>query len=127
VQTFFRRSIGHLLDKANIEIKQLVGIGVAFPDDIQRADLPDQPSDYSIWGSVSIERLLARTLPIPISSRTMPRRPHGRDAVRPRPAIPELFYVLITAALVAACHRRALFRGASGPQRRARLATRGPR
>jgi len=116
VQTFFRRSIGHLLDKANIEIKQLVGIGVAFPDDIQRADLPDQPSDYSIWGSVSIERLLARTLPIPIfvendaAAAAMGEMQFGLGQ-----QYQSFFYVLITAALggglVIDGH---YFRGASG-------------
>lgn len=100
VQSFFRRSIGHLLDRANIEIKQLVGIGVAFPDDIQRADLPDQPADYALWGSVQIDRLLARTLPIPIfvendaAAAAMGEMQFGHGQ-----QYQSFFYVLITAAL----------------------------
>jgi predicted NBD/HSP70 family sugar kinase len=100
VQSFFRRSIGHLLDSANIEIKQLVGIGVAFPDDIQRADLPDKPADYAIWGSVSIERLLSRTLPIPIfvendaAAAAMGEMQFGFGQ-----QYQSFFYILITAAL----------------------------
>src|SRR4030081_1109073 len=42
VQSFFQRSIGPLLDKAGIDVSQLLGIGVAFPDDIQQAELPDK-------------------------------------------------------------------------------------
>ena len=41
-------------------------MGVAFPDDIQRAGLPEQPADYAQWGSVSVDKLLAGTLPVPI-------------------------------------------------------------
>src|SRR6476619_7098887 len=38
VQSFFQRSIVQLLDKAAIAASQLVGIGVAFPDDIQQVE-----------------------------------------------------------------------------------------
>src|ERR1700750_1174873 len=55
VRTFFQKSAAHLLEKAGINASQLVGIGVAFPDDIQRAVLPEQPEDYSAWGSVAVE------------------------------------------------------------------------
>jgi predicted NBD/HSP70 family sugar kinase len=116
VQSFFRRSIGHLLEKAHIEIKQLIGIGVAFPDDIQRANLPDQPADYAIWGSVQIDRLLAHTLPIPIfvendaAAAAMGEMQFGLGQ-----QYQSFFYVLITAALggglVIDGH---YFRGASG-------------
>jgi hypothetical protein len=61
VRTFFQRSVGHLLDKAGISASQLVGIGVAFPDDITRAALPEQPQEYSAWGSVAVEELFNQT------------------------------------------------------------------
>src|SRR6185312_3469170 len=66
VQSFFRSSIGRLLKKARIKPNRLLGIGVAFPDDIQRADLPEQPPEYAEWGSVAVDRLLAATLPVPV-------------------------------------------------------------
>jgi hypothetical protein len=50
VQSFFRRSAGRLLSKSRIDPSKLVGIGVAFPDDIQRAGLPEQPPAYAVWG-----------------------------------------------------------------------------
>jgi hypothetical protein len=62
VQSFFQRSIGQLLHKACISAAQLVGVGVAFPDDIQRAELPDQPAAYASWGSVSVGNLFSGAL-----------------------------------------------------------------
>ncbi len=100
VASFFRRSIGHLLKKAHVQVKQLTGIGVAFPDDIQRADLPDKPASYAAWASVSIDRLLAGTLPVPIfvendaAAAAMGEMQFGLGH-----QYRSFFYILITAAL----------------------------
>lgn len=100
VQSFFQRSIGHLLDKANIEAAQLLGIGVAFPDDITRAELPDQPEAYSAWGSVAVDRLFTGTLKIPVfvendaAAAAMGEMQFGRGH-----QYQSFFYILITAAL----------------------------
>ncbi len=116
VQTFFRRSIGALLQKARIKPNRLIGIGVAFPDDIQRADLPDQPAEYSEWGSVAVSELLADVLPIPVfvendaAAAAMGEMQFGLGH-----RYQSFFYVLITAALggglVVDGH---YFRGANG-------------
>lgn len=66
VRTFYQRSIGQMLVKAGIPRNRLVGVGVAFPDDIARAHLPDQPADYAAWASVRIDDLLREVLGIPI-------------------------------------------------------------
>jgi predicted NBD/HSP70 family sugar kinase len=66
VRTFFQRSIGQLLIKAGIARENLVGVGVAFPDDIARAHLPDQPPDYAAWASVRIDDLIRDVLKIPV-------------------------------------------------------------
>jgi predicted NBD/HSP70 family sugar kinase len=100
VQSFFRSSIGRLLKKAKIEPDRLLGIGVAFPDDIQRADLPEQPAEYAEWGSVRVDRLLAQTLPIPVfvendaAAAAMGEMQFGLGQ-----RYQSFFYVLITAAL----------------------------
>jgi predicted NBD/HSP70 family sugar kinase len=66
VRMFFQRSIGQLLAKAGIARERLVGVGVAFPDDITRAHLPDQPADYAAWASVRIDDLIRDVLGIPV-------------------------------------------------------------
>jgi predicted NBD/HSP70 family sugar kinase len=66
VRALFKRSIGQLLAKANIPHDRLVGVGVAFPDDISRAHLPDQPADYAAWASVKVDDLIRDVLGIPV-------------------------------------------------------------
>jgi predicted NBD/HSP70 family sugar kinase len=66
VRNFFQRSVGKLLAKAGIPRARLIGVGVAFPDDIARAHLPDQPADYAAWASVRIDELIGDVLGIPV-------------------------------------------------------------
>jgi predicted NBD/HSP70 family sugar kinase len=66
VRRFFHRSVGQLLAKAGISRNRLVGVGVAFPDDITRAHLPDQPPEYAAWASVRIDELIGDVLGIPV-------------------------------------------------------------
>jgi predicted NBD/HSP70 family sugar kinase len=66
VRTFFQRSVGQLLAKAGISRDRLVGVGVAFPDDIARAHLPDQPGDYAAWASVKVDDLIRDVLGVPV-------------------------------------------------------------
>jgi predicted NBD/HSP70 family sugar kinase len=100
VQTFFRRSVGRLLSKAGIEASRVLGIGVAFPDEIQRADLPDQPPQYAVWGRVSIDKLLSQAMPLPVfvendaAAAAMGEMHFGLGH-----RYQSFFYVLVTAAL----------------------------
>jgi predicted NBD/HSP70 family sugar kinase len=100
VQSFFQRSIGPLLRKAGIGPSQLVGIGVAFPDDIQQAELPDQPAAYSSWAAVQVDRLFAGALKVPVfvendaAAAAMGEMQFGRGH-----HYHSFFYILITAAL----------------------------
>ena len=66
VRIFFQRSIGRLLAKSGIARERLIGVGVAFPDDIARAHLPDQPADYAAWASVQVDELIRDILEIPV-------------------------------------------------------------
>ena len=66
VRRFYQRSIGQLLAKAGIARDRLVGVGVAFPDDIARAHLPDQPGEYAAWASVRVDDLIRDVLRIPV-------------------------------------------------------------
>jgi predicted NBD/HSP70 family sugar kinase len=116
VEKFFRMGVGKLLAKVGIGREQLVGIGVALPDDLPQAALPNQPADYGIWGSTDIAALLRETLPVPVfvendaAAATMGEMQFGLGK-----KYQTFFYVLITAALggslvIDGNH----FRGASG-------------
>jgi predicted NBD/HSP70 family sugar kinase len=100
VQRFVRRSVGRLLAKADIDPADVIGMGVAFPDDIQRPGLPDQPADYAQWGAVAVDQLLAGILPGPIlvendaAAAAMGEMQFGLGQ-----QYQSFFYVLITAAL----------------------------
>jgi len=100
VPSFLQRSVGYLLHKACIDASQLVGVGIAFPDDIQQAELPGQPEAYKAWGSVAVERLFAGTLKVPVfvendaAAAAMGEMQFGRGH-----QYQSFFYILITAAL----------------------------
>ncbi|HEU4626726.1 MAG TPA: ROK family transcriptional regulator [Steroidobacteraceae bacterium] len=100
VERLVRRSVGPLLQMGKVRADRLLGIGVAFPDDIQRADLPEQPAEYAAWGSVSVHELLADILPVPVfiendaAAAAMGEMHFGLGQ-----RYQSFFYVLITAAL----------------------------
>lgn len=100
VKRFFSTSVSLLLAKSGVASSQLLGVGIAFPDDILHAHLPDQPEDYAAWATVKIDHLLRNVLDIPVYTEN--------DAAAA--AIGEMqfglghryrsfFYILITAAL----------------------------
>ncbi len=116
-EQFFRKSVDKLLSKAGIDRDQLVGIGVALPDDMPRAaTLPHQPANYGVWASTDVRSLLSGTLDVPVfvendaAAATMGEMQFGLGK-----KYQTFFYILITAALggsvvVEGNH----FRGATG-------------
>jgi predicted NBD/HSP70 family sugar kinase len=100
VQTFFRHAVGGLLRKAKIPMNRVLGIGVAFPDDIQYADLPDKPTEYASWESVAIDQLLAQTLRLPVFvENDAAAAAIGEMQFGLGQRYQSFFYLLITAAL----------------------------
>jgi predicted NBD/HSP70 family sugar kinase len=66
VRAFFQRAVRQMLTRAGIARNRVVGVGVAFPDDISRAHLPDQPGDYAAWAEVRVDDLLRDVLGVPV-------------------------------------------------------------
>jgi predicted NBD/HSP70 family sugar kinase len=66
VRDFFQRSVDQLLTKAGVSRDRLIGVGIAFPDDIARAHLPDQPGDYEAWAHVKVDDLIRDVLDVPV-------------------------------------------------------------
>jgi predicted NBD/HSP70 family sugar kinase len=62
VRSFFRSGVHRLLKQAGVARSRVIGVGVAFPDDISRAHLPDQPGDYAAWADIKIDELAAAAI-----------------------------------------------------------------
>jgi predicted NBD/HSP70 family sugar kinase len=116
VRIFFQRTIGQLLAKACIARNRLVGVGVAFPDDITRAHLPDQPADYAAWASVRIDDLIRDVLGIPVFiENDAAAAAIGEMQFGSGHQYRSFFYLLVTAALGGGLVADGnYFRGASG-------------
>jgi predicted NBD/HSP70 family sugar kinase len=116
VRTFFQRSIGQLLTKAGIARNRLVGVGVAFPDDITRAHLPDQPADYAAWASVKVDDLISDVLGIPVFiENDAAAAAIGEMQFGSGHRYRSFFYLLVTAALGGGLVADgSYFRGANG-------------
>ena len=100
VRSFCRQAIGPMLTRTQVDPAKLVGIGVAFPDEMERTTLPDQPADYAVWGSVAVDELLADIFPVPVyvendaAAAAMGEQQFGLGH-----EYRSFFYILITAAL----------------------------
>jgi predicted NBD/HSP70 family sugar kinase len=116
VRTFFQRSIGQLLARAGIARNRLIGVGVAFPDDITRAHLPDQPADYAAWASVKIDDLISDVLGIPVFiENDAAAAAIGEMQFGSGHRYRSFFYLLVTAALGGGLVADgSYFRGANG-------------
>jgi predicted NBD/HSP70 family sugar kinase len=116
VRTFFQRSIGRLLAKAGIARSRLIGVGVAFPDDITRAHLPDQPPDYAAWAAVQVDELIRDVLGIPVFiENDAAAAAIGEMQFGSGHRYRSFFYLLVTAALGGGLVADgSYFRGANG-------------
>jgi predicted NBD/HSP70 family sugar kinase len=116
VRLFFQRSVGQLLAKAGIARSRLVGVGVAFPDDIARAHLPDQPADYAAWASVRVDDLIRDVLGIPVFiENDAAAAAIGEMQFGSGHRYRSFFYLLVTAALGGGLVADgSYFRGANG-------------
>jgi predicted NBD/HSP70 family sugar kinase len=100
VEQFFAKTAGKLLGKVGIGRERLAGIGVALPDDMPKAALPQQPANYGIWASTDVPSLLTNTMHVPVfvendaAAATMGEMQFGLGKKHQT-----FFYILITAAL----------------------------
>jgi predicted NBD/HSP70 family sugar kinase len=116
VRTFYRKAVGQLLCEAGIERDLLVGVGVAFPDDITRAELPDQPADYAAWSGVRVDELIRDVLDIPVFvENDAAAAAIGEMQFGSGRQYRSFFYLLVTAALGGGLvSDGAYYRGATG-------------
>ena len=100
VLAFFRRAVSQMLGRAGIARSRLIGVGVAFPDDIAQAHLPDQPGDYAAWAEVKVDELLRDVLGVPVFvENDAAAAAIGEMQFGSGHRYGSFFYLLITAAL----------------------------
>jgi predicted NBD/HSP70 family sugar kinase len=100
VRKFFKSSVSQLLAKAGISRSRLIGVGIAFPDDIARAHLPDQPADYAAWAAVRVDDLIRDVLKIPVFiENDAAAAAIGEMQFGSGHRYRSFFYILLTAAL----------------------------
>lgn len=58
VAEFVARNLDAIRAAGEIDVTRIAGIGVAIPDDFGRVDLPLRPSEFAIWETVDLKRLL---------------------------------------------------------------------
>jgi predicted NBD/HSP70 family sugar kinase len=116
VRTFFQRSVRQLLATSGISRDRLVGVGVAFPDDIARAHLPDQPGDYAAWAFVKVDELIRDVLGVPVFvENDAAAAAIGEMQFGSGQQYRSFFYLLVTAALGGGLVANgSYFRGANG-------------
>lgn len=100
VRTFVQRSMGQMLTRARIPRGRLIGVGIAFPDDLTRTRLPQQPDDYSEWASVRVDDLIRDVLGIPVFvENDAAAAAVGEMQFGSGQRYRSFFYLLVTAAL----------------------------
>jgi predicted NBD/HSP70 family sugar kinase len=100
VRQFFKRSVHQLLARAGIPAERLIGVGIAFPDDIARAHLPDQPADYAAWAAVRVDEIIRDVLNIPVFiENDAAAAAVGEMQFGSGQRYRSFFYILVTAAL----------------------------
>jgi predicted NBD/HSP70 family sugar kinase len=100
VRAFYRQAVGQMLKRAGMARNRVIGVGVAFPDDIARAHLPDQPGDYAAWAEVKVDELLRDVLGVPVFvENDAAAAAIGEMQLGSGHRYGSFFYLLITAAL----------------------------
>jgi predicted NBD/HSP70 family sugar kinase len=100
VRAFFQRTVEQMLKRTGIARSSVIGVGVAFPDDIARAHLPDQPGDYAAWAEVKVDDLLRDVLGVPVFvENDAAAAAIGEMQFGSGQRYRSFFYLLITAAL----------------------------
>lgn len=116
VRAFAARGLKRLLADAEVSRADVIGVGVAFPDDLTRTRLPDQPDEYSVWARTPVDRLVGDALGLPvIVENDAAAAAIGELQFGAGHTYRNFFYLLVTAALGGGVVvHGSYFRGADG-------------
>jgi predicted NBD/HSP70 family sugar kinase len=66
VQNFYRQNVPVLIEESGVKRSQIVGLGVAIPDNLGHVDLPGRPENYGEWDNLDLSELLSDPIDLPI-------------------------------------------------------------
>ena len=100
VRAFWHESVEVLIANAGIARADIVGIGIASPDDLGLVDLPGRPSQYVEWQNADIAALFAEPLDLPVFvENDAAAAAMGELQLGQGQQYPSFFYILISFAL----------------------------
>lgn len=67
VATFFDHHSKAFSKLKGVAANRIIGVGVAVPDDLAKADLPHRPAEYDAWNTIDLRALLSRSHSWPVS------------------------------------------------------------
>lgn len=97
VAAFYRESVAEMLAETGVELGEVVGVGVASPDDLGLVELPGRPADYSLWTSVDWEQLFGTPFGLPLFvENDSAAAAMGEQQLGLGQKYPSFFYILIS-------------------------------
>ena len=95
-----REILPKLLQDGEIDRNNILGVGVALPDDLGRISLPHRPKEYDAWDNIDLGALLGDVLPWPLhADNDAASAALGEVHLGNGIAHPSFFYLLISAGL----------------------------
>ena len=97
VAAFYRESVAEMVAEASVDLSEVVGVGVASPDDLGLVELPGRPPDYSLWSTVEWERLFGAPFALPVFvENDSAAAAMGEQQLGLGQNYPSFFYILIS-------------------------------
>jgi predicted NBD/HSP70 family sugar kinase len=86
-----------MVAEAGVDLSEVVGVGVARPDDLGLVELPGRPPDYSLWNTVDWERLFGAPFALPVFvENDSAAAAMGEQQLGLGQNYPSFFYILIS-------------------------------
>lgn len=116
VATFYLDSVSAMISEADVDLGQVVGVGIASPDDLGLIDLPGRPAGYSQWESADWKLLFGEPFGLPVFvENDSAAAAMGEQQLGLGQKYPSFFYLLVSWGLGGGLVLDgAYFRGADG-------------
>ena len=97
VAAFCRESVAEMVVAAKVDFSEVVGVGVASPDDLGLLELPGRPADYTLWNTVDWEQLFGAPFGLPVFvENDSAAAAMGEQQLGLGQNYPSFFYILIS-------------------------------